>query len=210
VTTEPTDPDKCRNTQILWRVFLPILISAVLVQALVPLIRIATTYKTLDHGFPVAYVGIISGAFALLPIFLAVVIGRMNDRGHDGLAMIVGSAILTLAVLGLWQVEASFISLFAFTSLLGFGQMFVISASQMIATRSAGPEARDSALGNFMVATSLGQVIGPAILSAVSTDPGASHSDSLLKICFWGFTWPHRHCRRDPVCPSAIKVHRRH
>lgn len=96
VDTEPTYPDGSRNAQILWRVFLPVLISAVLM-ALVPLTRIATTYKTLDHAFPVAYVGIISGAFALLPIFLAIMIGRMNDRGYDGGGICDAAAVTTMA-----------------------------------------------------------------------------------------------------------------
>jgi hypothetical protein len=43
-----------------------------LIHAVVPLARIVTTYRALDLGLGVQFIGLLSAVFALLPVFLAV------------------------------------------------------------------------------------------------------------------------------------------
>jgi MFS family permease len=48
--------------------------------------------------------------------------------------------------------------------LLGFGHMFCMAGHQMLAVRSGGPRGRESVLGYYMVAASIGQGFGPFVV----------------------------------------------
>ena len=56
------------------------LLAMGIAQAAVYLIRPTTSYRLLAYGEGVREVGLVAAAFALLPIFLAIPLGRMSDR----------------------------------------------------------------------------------------------------------------------------------
>ncbi len=162
-----------------WRLLTPLLLSATLLQVTVPLARIVTSYRAVELKMPLSQLGILSSAFALLPVFLMVQIGRRNDRHGEGSTALVGVILVALAIFGLWLTANSFIAIFAFTAMLGIGQVMVISALQLMTTRCSGPEGHDRVLGHFLVATSLGHVLGPLALS-LTTPPGDLHPDQRI------------------------------
>lgn len=162
-----------------WRLLTPLLLSATLLQVTVPLARIVTSYRAVELEMPLSQLGILSSAFALLPVFLMVQIGRRNDRHGEGGTALVGVILVALAIFGLWLTANSFIAIFAFTAMLGIGQVMVISALQLMTTRCSGPEGHDRVLGHFLVATSLGHVLGPLALS-LTTPPGDLHPDQRI------------------------------
>jgi Major Facilitator Superfamily len=51
-----------------------------------------------------------------------------------------------------------------FSVLLGFGHMFCMAGHQMLAVRSGGARSRETALGYYMVAASIGQGLGPFVV----------------------------------------------
>ncbi|MET0439353.1 MAG: MFS transporter [Devosia sp.] len=162
-----------------WRLLGPLLLSATLLQVTVPLARIVTSYRAVEMAMPLSQLGILSSAFALLPVFLLVQIGQRNDRHGEGGTALAGVVLVALAILGLWLVASDFITIFAFTAMLGIGQVMVISALQLMTTRCSGPEGHDRVLGHFLVATSLGHVLGPLALS-LTTPAGDLHPDQRI------------------------------
>lgn len=141
------------------------MVAGLLVQATVPLTRVLTTYSALDIGLGPQTVGLLSATFAILPVFLTIGLGRFNDRGGartsamaGGMCILVATAILMLAV-------PTFSVLIVATSILGIGQTLVLAAMQLMISRSSSRVHRDKMLGDYMVAISMGQAIGPLFLA---------------------------------------------
>ena len=79
------------------RLLIPFLAHAILVQALILVIRITTSYRTIELDLPVVWLGIIATGFALIPAFTALPVGRWIDRGNDAKACRLGAALVLVA-----------------------------------------------------------------------------------------------------------------
>ncbi len=150
-----------------WALLAPLLVHVIITQAVVLVVRVTISYRTLELGLPAAWLGIISASFAILPIFTALRIGRYIDRGHDAHAAWIGSALTLAACVALWAWPGSAVHLLLFTILLGTGHMFLMAAQQMLTVRSARARAREVAFGHYMVAVALGQGLGPFLVGWV-------------------------------------------
>jgi predicted MFS family arabinose efflux permease len=150
--------------EIDWALFGPLLAHVVVTHVVVGVLRVTTSYRAIELGLSPFWIGVIAAGFAILPIFLAVTIGRYIDRGHDAQAAWIGSALMLVAALGLrfWPISAG--NLLLFTIILGTGHMFLMAAQQMMTLRAATVQGRDAAFGHFMVTVSLGQGLGPFIV----------------------------------------------
>jgi len=147
-------------------VVLPIVAAGLLVQATVPLARILTTYAALDLGFGTQIIGLLSAAFALLPIFLTVMLGRMNDRGGAATSAIAGALGILTGCLILWLAPTTLASLLIATVTLGISQTLVLASMQLMISRSSSRVHRDAVLGNYMVSISMGQAVGPLFVGS--------------------------------------------
>ena len=147
-----------------YRLLIPFLTHATLTQTLILIIRITTSYRAIELGLPVAWLGIIATGFAIIPVFSALTVGRWIDRGNDAKATWIGAALVFIACIGFWAWPRSAMHLLAFTVLLGFGHMFCMAGHQMLAVRSGGTRSRETALGYYMVAASVGQGLGPFVV----------------------------------------------
>ncbi len=147
-----------------YSLLVPFLLHVILAQTLVLLIRIATSYRTIELGLPVLWLGVIAAGFAMVPAFTALYVGRWIDRGNDARACWTGSALIAVAGLGFWAWPNSAWQLLSFSVLLGFGHMFCMAGHQMLAVRAGGPLTRESVLGYYMVAASAGQGFGPFVV----------------------------------------------
>jgi predicted MFS family arabinose efflux permease len=148
-----------------WRLLTPLLAHVFITQLMVVVVRVTISYRTIELGLPVVWLGVISAGFAILPIFTAVRIGRYIDRGHDAHAAWIGSALILTAAVALWAWPESAALLLAFTIVLGFGHMFLMASQQMLTVRSANARGREVAFGHYMVAVSIGQGLGPLLVS---------------------------------------------
>jgi MFS family permease len=146
-----------------YRLLVPVLVNSVLMQVIVSLVRVTTSYRAVELDLSVVWLGVISAAFALFPIFIAVKVGRFIDRGHDAHAAWIGSAVVALACAG-FALFPSAAALLAFTAVLGVGHLFLMAAQQMLCVRAGGPRGMDRAFGNYMVAGAIGQGIGPYVV----------------------------------------------
>jgi predicted MFS family arabinose efflux permease len=145
-----------------YRLLAPLLLNTVTVQVAVSIIRVTTSYRAIELDLSVVWLGVISAAFAVLPLIFAVSVGRFIDRGNDALAAWIGGALLVVTALGfvLWS---SPVGLIACTAMLGVSQMFLIAGQQIVCLRSA-PVRFEEAFGHYMVANAIGQGLGPYLV----------------------------------------------
>jgi MFS family permease len=171
-------PARAATPDIDWSLLGPLLANAVMVHTVIGIIRVTTTYRTIELDLPVVWLGVISAGFALLPVFSAVALGRFIDRGNDSQAAWIGAALVLLSAAGFWAWSTSGPQLLAFTVVLGFGHMFCMASQQMLAVRCANMRGREAAFGHYMVAVSTGQGLGPFIvgwLGGSSTVPSTGY-----------------------------------
>jgi predicted MFS family arabinose efflux permease len=161
-----------------WRLLAPLMGNVIFTHVVIGVVRVATSYRSIELELNVAWLGVIAAAFAILPIFVALKLGRFIDRGYDAHSAWMGAIALLTASLGLWLWPTSAWHLLAFTILLGTAHMFLMAAHQMLTLRCASPRKREAAFGYFMVAISIGQGLGPLIVGLVgrgSTVPPTGH-----------------------------------
>jgi MFS family permease len=161
---QPTSPSPA-SQGLDYRLHIPLLVHSLGIQTTITLVRVTTSYRVLELDLSAAWLGILSAAFALLPVFLGVFVGRFIDRGHDAHAAWIGNALLLIACAGLALSDASVVSLVVFTAVLGVGHIFLMAAHQMICLRSAGAGSREQAFGNLLVVAAIGHGLGPLIIS---------------------------------------------
>lgn len=138
---------------------------ALICQIIYAMLRVTISYRAVEIGLPAIWVGIIAGASAVLPMFLAVSTGRFVDRGNDALAARLGACLIVFCCLGYRLSDALATELLFFTAFLGVGHMFLMVSHQLLCVRaSANDDSRETALGHYMVATALGQGLGPLIV----------------------------------------------
>ncbi|MFF9220582.1 MFS transporter [Streptomyces viridosporus] len=147
-------------------------------QGAVSMARPAVSYRALALGADERAIGVIAGAYALLPLFAAVPLGRRTDHGRcapllpAGVVLISGGCALSglvhsLGAMGLWS------------GVMGLGHLcFVIGAQSLVARQSA-PHEQDRNFGHFTIGASLGQLIGPIAAGALIGGPDMAGTSTL-------------------------------
>src|SRR5262245_12950869 len=161
---DETSSPASQGDDIDYRLLVPFLPRVARTHAMILFIRITTSYRALELVLPVLWLGVIATGFAIIPAFTALQVGRWIDRGNDARAVWLGSALVFIACIGFWAWPQSAVHLLGFSVLLGFGHMFCMAGHQMLAVRSGGPRSRESVLGYYMVAASIGQGFGPFVV----------------------------------------------
>src|SRR5215831_18848874 len=133
-TEAPSDID--------YGLLVPVLVNALLMHIVVALARVTTSYRAVELGLPIVWLGVISATFAIFPIFLAVWVGRFIDRGNDAVTVWIGSGLIAVAAAG-FAAFFSALALLVFMAVLGTGHLFMMAAQQMLCVRSGGPAAMD-------------------------------------------------------------------
>lgn len=169
-----------RGSDLDLKLFVPLFLHAVLVQAILPFVRSGTTYRAIELGLPEIWIGAIAASFALLPIACAIPIGRMMDKGYDTRAAQGGALLVLLGSLALWLFPDGKWQLLVANLILGLGHLLAMAGHQMISVRTAGPRSRESALGYYMMALSAGQGVGPFVMALVAGDARVPSTEKLF------------------------------
>ena len=137
------------------------LLAMGIAQAAVYLIRPTTSYRLLAYGKGVQEVGLVAAAFALLPIFLAIPLGRMSDRRGAPL-LVIGCAVQTVGCLAL-AFAATTLTIAAASAVIGLGHLALALGSQDIVARESPSDRHDHHFGLLTAGVSLGQLVGPLL-----------------------------------------------
>lgn len=143
-----------------YRFILPLLTTAVLEQTVVTIVRVTTSYRAVELGLSVVWLGVISAVIAFLPLLLAVKVGRYIDQGNEAKTAAIGAGLLCVSCGGfaLWS---SLTGLLIFTALLGLGHLMLVISQQVLCATDPRPGALERNIGNYMVANAIGQGLGP-------------------------------------------------
>ncbi|MEU5363563.1 MFS transporter [Streptomyces sp. NPDC005925] len=123
-------------------------------QGAVSMARPAVSYRALALGADERAVGVIAGAYALLPLFAAVPLGRRTDHGRcapllpAGVVLIAGGCALSGAAGSLWAMALG-------SGVMGLGHLC------------------------FVIGASLGQLVGPVAAGALIGGPDLARSSAV-------------------------------
>jgi predicted MFS family arabinose efflux permease len=159
--------ERGRRSDIDYRLLAPLLMHSVIVQTIYALVRVTTSYRAIELDLPVVSLGIISATFAVPPTLLAVWVGRLLDRGLDAQVAWIGSGVFVLTCAGFCFFSDSLTALLLLTALFGVGHLFTMASQQMLCVRCSGPRGRDTAFGNYVVSSAIGQGLGPYLIAWV-------------------------------------------
>ncbi|MGX5357227.1 MFS transporter [Kocuria sp. KH4] len=138
--------------------------GALLTQTALNLVRPVTTYKLLALHADSVTVGLVTAAYAVLPLATAMWLGRMTDRVRDLRTMVIaGALVLALGAAGL-AVAPSVALVAAASALLGMGHLLFTIAGQSAVARFSPEDQLDKGFGWFTAAFSAGQLLGPLLV----------------------------------------------
>lgn len=163
-----------------YRFVVPMMLTSFFELSVISIVRVTTSYRAIELGLSAAWIGIITAAFAVLPVLLALKVGRAIDRGYDVIMIWVGTGSLVIACAGIAWFPELYALLF-FTAMLGVGHLLLSIGMQVLCAQQPGPGVMERMLGNYMIATAIGQGVGPAIVGWV----GGSAAIPPTQILFW-------------------------
>lgn len=131
-------------------------------QAAVYLVRPTTSYRLLSLGAGARDVGLVAASFAILPLLLAIPLGRLSDRRGGAPLLVAGCAVQTGACL-LLAAASTPLALGAASAVLGIGHLGLALGVQDAIARESGDHRHDQHFGYLAASVSLGQLAGPLL-----------------------------------------------
>lgn len=144
------------------------------------------SYKLISLGAGETLIGIATALYALLPVFVAISMGRYAGRASNlralvlvgGLLLAAGTALLALAPT-IWLISLA-------SMVLGFGHMIFAIAGQASVSRYSTDSKLDKGFGWLTASISAGQLLGPllgGLILGSSTD--AATRQHLINLALW-------------------------
>ena len=120
------------------------------------------SYRALDLGVGASGLGLLTTAFSVFPLVVALRIGRIVDR-HGGVAFMAGGLLL-MAIAGVGIAAApSPTWVYGAFAVLGLGHMTAVIAAQGIVAKASDDHTYDQRFSTLSFAASLGQLVGPVL-----------------------------------------------
>jgi MFS family permease len=142
-----------------------------LLQAGLAVARPVSTYRAVDLGADAVDVGLLTAAFAVVPILVALPLGRAADRWRPE-PILVGGGLLLAVGGGLLAGSQSLIAIGGGNVVLGLGHLGCMVGGENVVARMP-PDGLDRGFGLFTAAVSGGQLVGPLLAAAIlATAPG--------------------------------------
>jgi MFS family permease len=154
-----------------------VLAGVVLTQAALYLARPVTSYRALALGADARAVGLITAAFALVPLVVAVPLGRASDRWRPGY-LLTGGIALGAAACVLLGLAGDLRGLALASAVLGLGHLALTLAGQSLIARQSDDARHDRDFGLYAAAASSGQLVGPALAGFALSTTGRPLEDA--------------------------------
>jgi MFS family permease len=110
---------------------------AALVQVLTFVLRPTATYRAVELEVATHWLGVLAAGFAIMPLLLAVVVGRATDRYGERAVMLAGSVLVVAGALGFVALGAHVPGLVLASSLLGLGHLCSVVGQQALVACAA-------------------------------------------------------------------------
>jgi MFS family permease len=131
-------------------------------QTAVYLVRPTTSYRLLGLHYGATAVGIVAAAFALVPLFLAIPLGRRADR-RSGARLILFGCALETAGCTLLALARSAVFLGAASAVVGVGHLALALGTQAVVARESRDDRHDQHFALLTAGVSFGQLAGPLL-----------------------------------------------
>ncbi|HEY4164121.1 MAG TPA: MFS transporter [Dongiaceae bacterium] len=144
--------------------FFLLLAHTFILQGVIIMVRVATSYRAATFGLDEFWIGVIGGAFGFVPALFGLHLGNVMDRYGETKSLIAGSALIVLACLLFWLTADTLPVLLIASILLGLGQFICVAGQQSSVARAAPDGQRESYFGRLTVSVSLAQAVGPMVI----------------------------------------------
>jgi MFS family permease len=131
-------------------------------------VRLMVGYRALHLGADGFLMGALASSFALPALFGALPAGRWSDRIGGSVVALAGLVVATAGTVGAC-LASTMGMLLAAAGLIGLGQIVVMVGQQTFVAR-VGVH-RDAAFGTLTAASSIGQLIGPPLVTTLASLP---------------------------------------
>ena len=149
-----------------WRLALSV--QASLVQASWTGVRLMIGYRALALGADPFFLGLLASSFALPALLAALPAGRLTDRIGGSVVATTGMLIAGLGTAAAFLVPGQW-PLLAAAACVGFGQILIMVGQQTFVANVSARHGSDAAFGTLTAAASIGQLIGPPLVTAVAS-----------------------------------------
>lgn len=188
----------------------------VLSQTALNMSRPQMSYKLIELGANETLIGLLTALYALVPLFLALYLGRASERVKNlRYAVLSGGLLIGLgaAIMAMWD-NINTVALASI--LLGFGHLVFVIASQASVSRYSTDSGLDKGFGWQTAGISAGQLIGPLLGGLFLGESTGAERLHLIDLSLWvgaGFAlisiplmlWPVR-LKELPALTSEIPI----
>jgi len=116
-------------------------------------------------------IGFLTACYSVVPLILAMAMGRLIDRLGEKIPLIIGSVGITLSLLLLFFCPI-LPTMYLSQLIMGGSQLFSLVAIQNSLARSTSSVGRDKAMGNLSLFASIGLLLGPLVGGYLSENYG--------------------------------------
>ena len=193
-----------------------LLLHAVLTQVVTFVLRPTSAYRAIELDVPTAWLGALTASFAVVPLILAVPSGQATDRFGERRVMLAGSLLIALSGAVFLTEEGGALGLVLGSVVLGTGHLLSVVGQQAAVGNTAGAGRFDTAFGYYTFAASLGQAIGPALITVVGGSGAlpdtrpiflvATVLGVLLVLCTMPLRMPSNQHARGSAGPGAMRT----
>ena len=168
-----------RTQRWLW----PLLINVSLAQASIYVMRPMITYRALENGASGYEIGLIAAVYALVPLLIAVPMGRWVGKIGERPLLLAGC--LSFIFLGIaFAFLNNIIAIAAATAIAGIAHLSNVAASQAMVANRSPMNLQDQNFGFFSFSTSLGHSVGPALGGVIAGSAGVLPRSSTSAFIF--------------------------
>ncbi|WP_372814859.1 MFS transporter [Paenibacillus sp.] len=139
-----------------------ILLIALCFHTMIYLTRPLITLYASELGAGTMDIGLLTAAYAILPLAFAIRAGKVADLVGDRLPIVLGSLGATIGV-ALPYLFPSMAALYASQALVGISHVFITVSLQNVLGNAATKETRDQVFGIFSMFVAMGSFVGPVI-----------------------------------------------
>ncbi|MBF6673514.1 MFS transporter [Glutamicibacter halophytocola] len=169
-----------------WLVIL--IATGLLSQTALNLVRPVTTYKLISFGSGSFTVGAVTAAYAILPLFTAMMLGRVSSRiRRIRFLMVAGVGLIAVGGLGI-NLAPNALAVALASAVLGLGHLMFTIGGQSSIARYFPDSDLDKGFGWFTAAYAAGQFIGPLIAGMVlgsGTDAVSAERIADISLSLW-------------------------
>lgn len=108
-----------------------------------------------------------TAAFAVLPLLVAMPLGRLTDRLRSVAGVLAVGGVLLAAGAWIMSTTSTLLTLALSSAVLGLGQLAFMLAGQAVIARWSSDALLDRAFGLFTAAIAVGQLLGPLLVGAL-------------------------------------------